>query len=82
MQHVRLYIHVAKRIMAVSEYRWTEERVEELISLFEERPCLYNTKAKDYFNRDKKKKALDEIAAVLGATSKLPHINAFVKRIP
>ena len=57
--------------MATVEFRWTEERIEELIVLFEDRPCLYNTKLKDYFNRDKKKKALDEIAAALGATGKL-----------
>ena len=35
----------------------------------DERPCLYNTKLRDYFNQDKKK-ALDEIAAVLGITGK------------
>ena len=28
----------------------------------DERPCLYNTKPRDYFKRDKKKVALDEIA--------------------
>ena len=32
--------------------------------------CLYNTKLRDYFNRDKKK-ALNKIAAVLGITGKL-----------
>ena len=76
MQHVRLYIHVAKRIMAVSEYTWTEEHVEGHMLLF---VCLYITQAKDYFNCNKIKRALDEIAAALGATSQLEHINAFVK---
>ena len=57
--------------MAV-EFRWTDEKVEELITLFEEKPCLFNTKLKDYFNRDKKKKALEEIATALGVTGKLP----------
>ena len=47
--------------MATVELRQTEERVDNLIALLDERPCLYNTK----LNRDKKKKALDEIAAVL-----------------
>ena len=46
--------------MATVELRQTEERVDNLIALLDERPCLYNTK----LNRDKKK-ALDEIAAVL-----------------
>ena len=39
------------------------------IALLDERPCLYNTKLRDYFNQDKKK-ALDETAAVLGITGK------------
>ena len=34
------------------------------------RPCLYNTKSSDYFNRDRRRKALDEIAAALGITSR------------
>ena len=30
--------------MAMGEFKWTEERVDELITLFKERPyvCLYN----------------------------------------
>ena len=56
--------------MATLERRWTEERIDNLIMLLDERPCLYNTKSKDYFNRDRKKKALDEIAAVLDITGK------------
>ena len=51
--------------MATVELRWMEERVDNLIALLDERPCLYNMKYIDYINRDKKKKALDEIAAVL-----------------
>ena len=57
--------------MAV-EFRWMDEKVEELITLLEEKPCLFNTKPKDYFNRDKKKKAHEEIATALGITGKLP----------
>ena len=51
--------------MATVELRWTEEKVDNLVPLLNERPCLYNTKLRDYFNRDKKKAALDDIAAVL-----------------
>ena len=47
---------------------WNDERVDLLISLLEERPCLYNTKLKSYSNRDKKKKALEEIATALSMT--------------
>ena len=56
--------------MATSEHRWTEERIDTLITLLDERPCLYNTKSKDYFNRERKKAALEEIAEVLGITGK------------
>ena len=56
--------------MATLERRWTEERIDNLVTLLDERPCLYNTKSKDDFNRDRKKKALDEIAAVLDITGK------------
>ena len=40
--------------MATVELRWTEERVDNLIALLEEKPYLYNTKLRGYFNRDKK----------------------------
>ena len=56
--------------MAPVEFRWTEERVDNLLVLLDERLCLYNTKLRDYFYRDKKK-ALDKIATVLGITGKL-----------
>lgn len=52
----------------MASFEWTEVNVSELISLYEERPCLYNTKSKDYFNRDHRSKALDEIAKKLGTT--------------
>ena len=42
--------------MATLERRWMEERIDSLITLLDERPCLYNTKSKDYFNQDRKKK--------------------------
>lgn len=46
----------------------TVSAVSELITLYEEKPCLYNTKLKDYFNRDLRGKALQEIADKLGRT--------------
>ena len=57
--------------MATVELRWTEERVDNIIALLDERLYRYNMKLRDYFNQDKKKAALDEIAAVLGITDKL-----------
>ena len=54
--------------------KWTEERVDELIMLLEERPCLNNTTLKDYFNRNSKRKALEEIATTLAIAGKLYEI--------
>ena len=51
--------------MAMGEFKWTEERVDELIALFEERlyMCLYNMKPREYRNR--KTLALGNIATAL-----------------
>ena len=47
------------------EKKWTTEDVNLLITLYEERPVLYNTKSKDYFNKDMRSKALTEISQTL-----------------
>ena len=41
-------------------------KIVQLISFYEERPCLYKTTSKDYFNRDTRNKALQEIVDSLG----------------
>ena len=51
--------------MASNTYTWTAEKIFELIDLYEERLCLYDTKHKDYFNRDLRGKALAEIATAV-----------------
>ena len=56
--------------MEMSDYKWTEEKVDELITLYEARPCLYDTKSKQYSNRDSRRKALAEIATALATTGK------------
>ena len=53
-----------------SSFRWTDQRIDELITLFEDRPCLYNVKSKNYFNRDLRRKALAEIGTALGTSGK------------
>ena len=53
--------------MAIS---WDKDRTERLISLVEERPCLYNMKLKIYFNRDLRKRAHEEIAETIGLSGK------------
>ena len=35
---------------------WSTERVERLIEFYEARSCLYDTKSKEYFNRDNARK--------------------------
>ena len=51
--------------MAMGEFKWVEERVDELITLFEERPyaCLYNMKPREYRNRNTF--SLDDIVTAL-----------------
>ena len=44
---------------------WTQEKVEQLIGLYEDRPCLYNTTLKEYHNRDARKKTIEELATIL-----------------
>ena len=60
------------REMAVS---WIDERIEQLITLFEDRPCLYNTKIRTYFSRDVRKKASEEIAVAMGLPGKEVHVH-------
>ena len=47
---------------------WTADKIAELIDLLGGRPCLYNTKLKEYFDRDARRKAHEEIATALGVT--------------
>ena len=49
-----------------------------LIDLFEERPCLFDTKHKDYFNRDLRSKALDQISKEIGFPGKFGNIAAIL----
>ena len=44
---------------------WMTEQVVRLIDLYEERPCLYSTRSKEYSNRDKRAKAIKEISEAL-----------------
>lgn len=57
--------------MAEKSVSWTVDLVERLIDLYESYPCLYNVKDKEYHDRDKRSKALAEIAGVLEVTGKL-----------
>lgn len=45
---------------------WTEQRCMDLIVMWENYPCLFDTSSADYVNRDKAKNAFIEIARALG----------------
>ena len=46
--------------------KWSYGGIQELITEYEKYPCLYNTKLKDYKNRDKKRAAFIAIATAIG----------------
>ena len=53
-----------------SRFAWRDDLVRELIELYREKPCLYDTRSKQYHNRDLRRKCYEEIAEHLGSTSK------------
>lgn len=71
---VTLSFSSGKKMATNSEFPrfvWRDELVQELIELYRVRPCLYDSKSKDYHNRDQKKKCYEEMAQNLGSTGKL-----------
>ena len=59
----------------MADVEWNVPREDQLIELWEERPCLYDTSSRDYSIRQAKTKALEEIASSLdvsGATGLFP----------
>ena len=55
----------------MAAFKWTEELVDELITLYERYPCLYNVKTKEYSNRDKRQQATHDISSTLGCSGEL-----------
>jgi Alcohol dehydrogenase transcription factor Myb/SANT-like len=51
--------------MSVTE--WSDQKVYELIKLYENNPCLYDVQLKDYHNRNAKRLALQKISEDLGS---------------
>ena len=54
----------------MADFKWTDEKTEELIAMFECRPWLFDITMKEYSNRDKKKKSMEEIANHFGVSGK------------
>ena len=54
----------------MADFKLTGEKTEELISMFECRPWLYNVTLKENLNRDKKRKRMEEIVNHFGLSCK------------
>ena len=52
------------------KFTWKESTTEKLLQLYRDNPCLYDSKCKDYHNRDTKRKVLEDIARTIGVSSK------------
>ena len=46
-------------------FRWTDDDIDILIDLFEERPCLWDISSKSYQKREVKERAFNEISEAL-----------------
>ena len=53
---------------------WSQEKEQQLIELWQTKPCLYDCSSKGYANRNKKNLAHEDIASKLGTTGALYHI--------
>ena len=49
---------------------WTANKIERLIQLLEERPCLYNIKDKFYHDKEMRGKAVSDISNLLEISGK------------
>ena len=47
---------------------WSMQKVSRLIELYESFPCLYAVRDKSYHNKDQRKKAISDMAAILEMT--------------
>ena len=45
-----------------SEYQWTDSDVRDLIYMWQQEECLYNTQSKDYHNSTKRSRAIERIS--------------------
>ena len=59
------FSHKHMEIIAAGMATWSYPKTCELIELYEAHPCLYNTKHKEYHDRNLRSKALEEISKAL-----------------
>ena len=67
-------VFLPANLLKMADFKWTDEKTEDLISMYECRPWLYNVKLKEYSNRDKRKKGMEEIAKHFGLSGKLTRV--------
>ena len=63
-------VFLPANLLKMADFKWTDEKTEDLISMYECRPWLYNVKLKEYSNRDKRKMGMEEIAKHFGLSGK------------
>ena len=52
----------------VEKRRWSDDEIENLIDLYESKPCLWDIFCKEYSKRDMKEKAMNEICEELSVS--------------
>ena len=65
---VPIFVYFLLSRLLERPFYWSDEKQQVLIDIFQEKAYLYNTKHKDYFNRDIRNKVLNEMATEFGTT--------------
>ena len=65
MHHMTFKMVASTSIMDQSEKVWDFVNTELLIEEYEKYPCLYNTKIKEYKDREKRKAAIRKLLSIL-----------------
>ena len=63
-------VFLSVNLLKMADFKWTAEKKEDLISMYECRPWLCNVKLEEYSNRDKREKGMEEIAKHFGLGGK------------
>ena len=53
-----------------SEHQWTDSDVRDVIYMWQQEECLYNTKNKDYHNSTKQSRSIERISVEIHAPGK------------
>ena len=61
---------VASKQKKSSEHQWTDSDARDLIYMWQQEKCLYNTRNKDYHNTTKRSRAIERISVEIHVPSK------------